>query len=1049
MKEITVKEKETVEEIEKLLKNILPWSPLSIDKTMDNKLEQRPKLGEIYFFQISEITVANNKEDLPELIRKRFLNILTASYKSQNSIVTVFKGEKDKLRVYIGFQLNIHSEANTTKPEVFQSIVEGVIPGSKTKLDKTINLPAMILDKKYGGIISGIPTIKIEDEKQHFNIASVIRSLYGEEFVLAIISKPILSDELSQQFLNILNARDVCHQLAVQTEGSESGESRGEQNSEMITENKTLAEGTIKHIYESAKALFNKDSTHNEEGFWGILYSYSNQKSTSEQKGENKEKHWGQSLTKEIQNGIAKELEQIADNYLKRLKKGMHVGFWETSITFATTTLEGRNKLAGSFLGELGKPTEENFPAQSYFAPIDKDKILLIPKVDNSSQIFPKSLCSYITSEELVQIASPPIESLPGYEIRRIPELSMTDTQQDTAQQYIKIGRICDYGKAIPDSSFNLTRKDLSKHIFVCGLTGSGKSNTVRQLIKNVDVPFLVLESAKRDYRQLKGNEKFENTLRIYTIGDAAVAPVQFNPFYIIPGVSPTTHIDFLKAIFNASFSMYGPMPHIVEKCLHNIYQKKGWNLTKGTHPFLFKDGEPLRNKENNSLYKPDESKFCFPTLNDLKEEVELYVSESKYRGELKDNIQAAIITRLESLCVGAKGVMFNALMPPDIQNFLTYPTIFELEPLSDDDDKAFLVGLMLVFITEYRQLTNPATSPVVKKRRLEHILIIEEAHRLLKNVNTERQMEMLGNPKGKAVETFCNVIAEMRSLGQGVIVVEQIPTKIAPDVIKNTNTKIVHRLVSKDDQSLLAGSLNQSDEDALYLGSLKTGHALCHKEGMDKPIEVEINYSDDSWQVSNENVKNLKQNKQLLPKDAYLELNDFKSVVGIKGTSTCIRFMNSMLIASGNDALKIISGTIEIIEGILRQKGHYGVFNEETILTYIVETLISLFSQGMYSRNGLIPKNIYVVLKAILVKKQLEKVSELQTTIKEYWKTPSLADYLQGVIYNLSLERFSQYPQKRYTDKEITNVVNDYFIYNHGEIVTELIHKLKLLLGE
>ncbi|WP_169703219.1 ATP-binding protein [Candidatus Kuenenia stuttgartiensis] len=125
----------------------------------------------------------------------------------------------------------------------------------------------------------------------------------------------------------------------------------------------------------------------------------------------------------------------------------------------------------------------------------------------------------------------------------------------------------------------------------------------------------------------------------------------------------------------------------------------------------------------------------------------------------------------------------------------------------------------------------------------------------------------MVGNPKGKAVETFCNVIAEMRALGQGVIVVEQIPTKIAPDVIKNTNTKIVHRLVSKDDQTLLAGSLNQSDEDALYLGSLKTGHALCHKEGMDKPIEVEINYSDDSWQVSNENVKSLAQNKQLLRK--------------------------------------------------------------------------------------------------------------------------------------------------------------------------------------
>lgn len=1045
--EIIVQDKEKVNEIESLLKNILPWSPLSIDKTIDNKLEQDPFLGGIYFFPISEITVANNREDIPELIRKRFLNILTASYKSQNSIVTVFKGEKGKLQIYIGFQLNTSNENTTAKPEVFQSIVEGVIPGSKTKLDKTINLPDMISSKKYGGIISGIPTIKIEDENQHFNIASVIRSLYGEEFVLAIISKPILPDELSQQFLNILNARDVCHQFAVQTKGLESGGSEGKQNSETITESKTLAEGFIANIIESAKVLFNKDSTHSEEGFWkGLTYSYSKQKSECEQTGKSFEEHWGQSLNKEIQNGMAKELEQIADNYLKRLKKGMNVGFWETSITFATTTPEGRNKLAGSFLGELGKPTDENFPAQSYFAPIDKDKILLIPKVDNISQIFPKSLCSYITSEELAQIASPPIESLPGYEIRRIPELSMTDTQLDSEQQHIEIGKICDYGKPIPASSFNLTRKDLSKHIFVCGLTGSGKSNTVRQLIKNIDVPFLVLESAKRDYRQL--NKIFENTLRIHTIGDATVSPIQFNPFYIIPGISPTTHIDFLKAIFNASFSMYGPMPHIVEKCLHNIYQKKGWNLTKGIHPFLFKDGEPLRNNENISLYKHDESKFCFPTLNDLKEEVELYVNESRYRGELKDNIQAAIITRLESLCVGAKGVMFNTLTPPDIQNLLAHPTIFELEPLSDDDDKAFLVGLMLVFITEYRQLTNPATSLSVKKRGLEHLLIIEEAHRLLKNVNTERQMEMLGNPKGKAVETFCNVIAEMRALGQGVIVAEQIPTKIAPDVIKNTNTKIVHRLVSKDDQTLLTGSLNQSDEDTLYLGSLKTGHALCHKEGMDKPIEVEINYSDDSWQVSNENVKKLAQNKKLLPEDVYLELNEFKSIVGIKGTSVCIRFMNSILVASEGEILKTISKTLEDIESILKQKGYHDAFGKETISTYIIESCTSLFSQGIYSRNRLIPKNINAILKSILVEKQIGRVSELQAVIKEYWKTPSLIDYVQDIICELSLQRLLR-KQRRFSDGEIACFVNNYFIFSCSGITNELVTKIKLRLGE
>ena len=120
-------------------------------------------------------------------------------------------------------------------------------------------------------------------------------------------------------------------------------------------------------------------------------------------------------------------------------------------------------------------------------------------------------------------------------------------------------------------------------------------------------------------------------------------------------------------------------------------------------------------------------------------------------------------------------------------------------------------------------------------------MLVIEEAHRLLKNVQTERTNEMLGNPKGKAVESFCNLIAEMRSYGQGVIVAEQIPTKIAPDVIKNTNTKIIHRLVSLDDQIAVGTGLGLDEHECRYLNQLSAGTALAHKEGMSKPVEISV----------------------------------------------------------------------------------------------------------------------------------------------------------------------------------------------------------------
>lgn len=113
----------------------------------------------------------------------------------------------------------------------------------------------------------------------------------------------------------------------------------------------------------------------------------------------------------------------------------------------------------------------------------------------------------------------------------------------------------------------------------------------------------------------------------------------------------------------------------------------------------------------------------------------------------------------------------------------------------------------------------------------MQHLLVIEIAHRLLKNVETERQLNSEGNPKGKAVEHFTNMIAEMRSYGQGVIVAEQIPTKLAPDVIKNSSTKIVQRIVSPTITQTIANTIGITGDDAIQLGSLETGFAYCHKE--------------------------------------------------------------------------------------------------------------------------------------------------------------------------------------------------------------------------
>ena len=281
-------------------------------------------------------------------------------------------------------------------------------------------------------------------------------------------------------------------------------------------------------------------------------------------------------------------------------------------------------------------------------------------------------------------------------------------------------------------------------------------------------------------------------------------------------------------------------MPYILEKCLYNIYIKKGWNLTLGFHPCLTgRKGlfDLFREDIIKEKYALKAHKYLFPTMQDLKDEVDNYIEhEMTYEGEVKGNIRSAIKSRIDSLCIGAKGFMFNTFETSNFDELLSQNTVLELEGLADDADKAFALGLLIMYVNEYRQVQKEVNNV----QGLTHVLVIEEAHRLLKNVSTENNEDM-GNPKGKAVDHFTNMLAEMRAYGQGVIVAEQIPSKLAPDVIKNSSNKIIHRIIAMDDQEAIANTIGVEMDHAIYLGNQKVGYALCHKEGMVQPVIVKV----------------------------------------------------------------------------------------------------------------------------------------------------------------------------------------------------------------
>ncbi len=820
-------QEEGAKELEEIFSDLLPWAIESEDDGIllkENTIQNRDDidlfLGSIYLFHVGEISISTETQDVADLIYKRHQAAIIAAYQSGYTLTTIIAGNGGGT---VDIFLGVCSEEDRDVKDVFSKQLQGVYPGKGIKfVDESIK--DRLEKKKYehGGVLTGIPTQKIDEEKQTFDLSSVIRSMNGQEFLLAIVFRPIKKKhEATEQLLKLMELKDLCHALANRSISVD--ENVSESGSQSDSKGKSEGQSKSPNIFKSFV-----------QSLWSGLQTDTEGWSKTTINTEGWSKSSGRSFSLEQPDTFAMELENIAGKLITRLRNGLNIGLWESFITYATTSSTASQILSGTLAGELIKADPEALPMRNVAGQLSPAVPLYIPrKRDGKSLIEGNKLLSFVSSDEAALLMAPPLSSVPGYDIRVKPALSLTDTTDRLGHP---IGWISEHGRKVKGSEFRISTKDIRKHIFVSGLTGSGKTTTVKHILNCIDTPFLVIESAKREYRRLLAEDKYAEKLYVYTVGDSNVSPIRHNPFMVLPGVSLITHIDNLKSIFYASFSLYGPMPYILEKCIYNIYEDRGWNLTTGKHQRV--TIETFEDCNNH--------RFIYPTIRDLIDEVNRYVEdELEYDGELKDNIRSAIVARLESLSVGAKGFLFNTHEAIDIKDFLNRNVVLELESLSDDDDKAFFVGLILALVSEYRQ-SNARQSESVQDTRdarddLRHVLVIEEAHRLLKNVQTERTHEMLGNPKGKAVESFCNLIAEMRSYGQGVIVAEQIPTKIAPDVIKNTNTKIIHRLVSLDDQIAVGTGLGLDEHECRYLNQLSAGTALAHKEGMSKPVEISV----------------------------------------------------------------------------------------------------------------------------------------------------------------------------------------------------------------
>lgn len=408
---------------------------------------------------------------------------------------------------------------------------------------------------------------------------------------------------------------------------------------------------------------------------------------------------------------------------------------------------------------------------------------------------------------------------VPGIEVRE----PMPDFEPGGRRSQIKADEI-HLGSFQRGGAVTVRLKDLARHGLIAGLPGSGKTNTCLYLLSQLQerrVPFLVIEPAKTEYRGLIRQAGFENLL-VFTLGDETTAPFRLNPFELLPGVRLEVHLEALNVAINAAMPQFGVLPSIIEEALEEIYTVKGWRLTDiGPEDA---GGGPNRR--------------LFPTLAEFYRAAVQAVTGRGYRGELNDNIQAAVKGRIGSLLRGSKGRMFNCRRSISPTLLFERPVVLELDSLNDDA-KGLAMMFLLILLREHRQMQ--ARRSAETSAGLRHLLLIEEAHRIMENVASVGNSEVAADTRAKAVRMISDFLVEMRAYGQGVLIAEQSPEKLAPDAVRNTNLKIGHMLPGRQDREALAAAMIMDEAQERFMGKLRVGQAAAFMTGFEKATFMSV----------------------------------------------------------------------------------------------------------------------------------------------------------------------------------------------------------------
>ena len=361
---------------------------------------------------------------------------------------------------------------------------------------------------------------------------------------------------------------------------------------------------------------------------------------------------------------------------------------------------------------------------------------------------------------------------------------------KEQAKGEYPIGQVYYSGRNLYE--FGLREEEWIQHAAILGRSGAGKTNlgfSILRLLKLKKKPFLLFDW-KRNYRDILALKEFEN-VEVYTIG-RNIAPFTFNPLIPPHGTDPKTWLKKLNHILAHSYALGNGCLFLLQEAVNSIYEDAG-------------------------VYDGTVEKW--PTFKDVLNKARKMDTRGRESGWLSSTLRA-----LSTLCFGDMDKLVNSDNNKSIDHILDKNVILELDALTQSD-KTFFIQSALLYL-HHKRMTEE------RREDFKHAIIIEEAHHIL----SDERRSLVG---GQSVMDI--IFREIREFGEGLILLDQHPSKISLYALGNTYTTVCMNLKHKTDINAV-GQCLLLDKERDILGTLDVGQAVVKLQGRTaKPFQISI----------------------------------------------------------------------------------------------------------------------------------------------------------------------------------------------------------------